>query len=207
MRRFGRFGTILAMLLLLGTLGHAQSNTVTVQVVPPASWTITVSPMNYAQNTAKTMTITVTAGPVSNACTASWDALPLALTFPATLTPDPVALTAQVTAAMTATVGPHSVLITCPQPTLTMNNPVQLPNGKVGSVYSASLVQTSQLAGGVQPYQVSCSGLPAGLSCTSAGLVTGTPSGSGSFNFSFTVKDSSGLALLRSMPRLISGGA
>jgi large repetitive protein len=188
----------LLFLMLFGPIvGFAQnSNSVTVTVVPPPSWTITVSPGNYYQNKAATMTITVTAGPVVNTCTATWDSTPLGLTFPSSLT-NPVALTAAVTAAMTATTGSHTVFISCPLPVLTLNTPVALPNGVVGKTYSANLGSLTGLTGGIPPYSWSLSSgaLPTGLSLSSSGVVSGTPSGVGSFNWGFTVKDSSGLAL------------
>jgi hypothetical protein len=198
------------MTLLFCSRAVAQnSNSVTVQVVAPPSWTITVSPSNYYQSKAATMTITVSAGAVTNTCTATWDALPMSLSFPASLTPDPVALTGTVTAAMTATLGAHTVFITCPIPPLTLNTPVTLPNAKVGSSYSSDLAAVTHLSGGVTPYTwtlTSGSLLPPGLSLSSSGVLGGVPSSPGSANFSFTVKDSSGLAM-RITPRLVSGGA
>lgn len=188
-----------AILLFAAIGARAQnSNTVTVQVIPPPTWTITVSPGSYYQSQPKTMTITVTAGVVVNTCTATWDALNLPLTFPSPIPANPVTLTAAVSAVMTTGLGNHSVFITCPQPVLTMNSPVTLPNGMVGASYSASLASVANLSGGLPPYTWSLdptTPLPPGLSLSSSGVVSGVASGTGSFNFSFTVQDSSGLAL------------
>jgi hypothetical protein len=61
-----------------------------------------------------------------------------------------------------------------------------LPAGTVGTAYSATLAAT----GGVSPYTWSGSGLPGGLSLSSAGAISGTPTASGSFSASITVLDS-----------------
>lgn len=91
---------------------------------------------------------------------------------------------------------PHTLTVSCPLATLTMNNPVTLPNAKVGSSYTANLGQLAQVQGGVPPitYSLTNGTLPTGLTLSPSGVVTGTPSGAGSFNFNFTVKDSSLLA-------------
>jgi len=71
-----------------------------------------------------------------------------------------------------------------------------LPNGEVGVAYNATLTA----AGGTPPYTwllggglaLPGSGLPAGLTLTAAGTVTGTPTTAGIFTFGVTVTDSSG---------------
>jgi hypothetical protein len=68
----------------------------------------------------------------------------------------------------------------------------------VGTTYSADLSKAANVSGGTPPYSFSLvagSSLPMGLSLSpSSGVVSGTPSGAGTFNFGFVVKDSSGLA-------------
>ena len=61
-----------------------------------------------------------------------------------------------------------------------------LPEGAVGSLYSASLTAS----GGVSPYSWSASGLPAGLTCSEAGVISGTPATTANSNVSITVTDS-----------------
>ena len=62
-----------------------------------------------------------------------------------------------------------------------------LPAGTLGQIYSQTLAAT----GGSPPYQWSVgTGLPAGLTLTSSGTLSGTPTASGSFTFSITVTDS-----------------
>jgi hypothetical protein len=94
--------------------------------------------------------------------------------------------------------------ISCTPTALTMNTPIVLPNAQQGTAYIASLANLAQLAGGVPPYTwtLSSGSLPAGLSLSSSGLVTGTPSGAGSSSFGFTVTDSSGLAFNFTSPVL-----
>jgi hypothetical protein len=62
-----------------------------------------------------------------------------------------------------------------------------LPNGTVNSIYSATL----QSSGGVAPITWSYSGtLPAGLTLSSSGVFSGTPTASGTFSFTVTATDS-----------------
>jgi autotransporter-associated beta strand protein len=63
-----------------------------------------------------------------------------------------------------------------------------LPNGQVGAGYSTTIVG----GGGTPPYawSVTAGALPAGLSLNSAtGLLSGTPTASGAFNFTVTLTD------------------
>jgi hypothetical protein len=209
-------GLILYLLSSLATF--AQSNTVNVQVVAPPTWTIAVAPANYYQSKAVTMTITVTVGTVVSSCTSTWDSTAMVLTFPpgfpaggVVASPTtPVILTGAVTAAMTATLGNHAVVLNCPAPILSMGSPVTLPNAKTGTSYSASLPDVTGISGGMVPYTWTCSGLPTWLACASNGNLTGTVPSSvtgGSFNFTFTATDSSGVAMLRSLSKMVSGGA
>ncbi|MDR3698110.1 MAG: putative Ig domain-containing protein [Candidatus Sulfopaludibacter sp.] len=63
-----------------------------------------------------------------------------------------------------------------------------LANPTAGTAYSASVAAT----GGVPPYTFSATGLPAGLSISSGGAITGTTTAPGSASVSVTVKDSAG---------------
>ncbi|MBT9549783.1 MAG: putative Ig domain-containing protein [Hydrogenophaga sp.] len=68
-------------------------------------------------------------------------------------------------------------------------SPGTLPNGAVTAAYS----QTLSASGGVSPYSfaVTAGALPAGLSLSSGGGLSGTPTAGGSFNFTVTATDSS----------------
>jgi hypothetical protein len=61
-----------------------------------------------------------------------------------------------------------------------------LADGQVGVAYGPIQLNAS---GGVMPYEWSATGLPAGLSCSTDGSVTGTPTTAGTHSVTFTVTD------------------
>jgi hypothetical protein len=63
-----------------------------------------------------------------------------------------------------------------------------LPAGRVGSAYSATLAASGGTAG--YAWSVSAGNLPAGLVLSSAGVLSGTPTGGGTSNFTVKVTDS-----------------
>ncbi|ENY80937.1 hemagglutinin-like protein [Sphingopyxis sp. MC1] len=83
-------------------------------------------------------------------------------------------------AALTLTVANAALTIT----------PASLPNAVQGIAYSQQLTA----AGGVAPYSfaVSAGSLPAGITISPAGLISGTPTGSGNASFTILVTDSTG---------------
>jgi hypothetical protein len=82
------------------------------------------------------------------------------------------------TQAFTLTVGPAALSIIT----------TTLPNAVEGSPY----LQTLSATGGVPPYSwaIQSGSLPAGITLSSAGVLSGTPSVSGSFIFTVQVTDS-----------------
>lgn len=82
---------------------------------------------------------------------------------------------AQQTVTLTLVVAPQLQIITG-----------SLPGAVQGQAYSVQLNAT----GGVAPYSWSATGLPAGLTCSSTGLISGTPTVSGTFSAVITVTDS-----------------
>ncbi len=68
-------------------------------------------------------------------------------------------------------------------------NPATLPDGAVAVAYA----QTVTASGGVGPYTftVTAGSLPAGVTLSSGGALSGTPTAGGSFNFTVTATDSS----------------
>ncbi len=87
----------------------------------------------------------------------------------------------------------YTLTITCPLITL---NPETLPQASVGQAYS----QTFTASGGAAPYTFSQSGgtLPTGLTLTAAGLLSGTPTTPGTFNFAVKVTDATGCMVTHS---------
>ena len=73
-----------------------------------------------------------------------------------------------------------------------------LPSGTQGVAYS----QTLTASGGAAPYTwaVTTGALPAGLTLSSAGVLSGTPTASGTYSFSITATDSSSPALTATSP-------
>ena len=69
-------------------------------------------------------------------------------------------------------------------------NPATLPDGFLGTAYSQTLTGT----GGTGPYtfSITSGALPNGLTLSSAGVISGTPTTGGPFNFTVGVNDSAG---------------
>ncbi|WP_421546572.1 putative Ig domain-containing protein [Pseudomonas sp. QD4] len=96
-----------------------------------------------------------------------------------------------------------TVTITVSPPTLTIT-PTTLPNGTQGTAYS----QTVSASGGTAPYTyaISAGSLPAGLSLnTGTGVLSGTPSASGTFNLTLTATDANSVTGSRAYSLLING--
>lgn len=64
-----------------------------------------------------------------------------------------------------------------------------LPNGTVGSPYSATITTTG--GSGTVSFAISAGALPLGLSLSASGVLSGTSSGAGTFSFSATATDQS----------------
>lgn len=76
-------------------------------------------------------------------------------------------------------------------PTLTISPSLAaLPNATYNSAYSTSFNQTGAL--GAPKYSIVAGSLPAGLTLSQSGVISGTPTVSGSFNFTVQVADNSG---------------
>ncbi|UXN68021.1 putative Ig domain-containing protein (plasmid) [Devosia neptuniae] len=84
--------------------------------------------------------------------------------------------------------GSQAYSLSVAPPTITLS-PASLPNGRAGGPYSATIVA----GGGTAPYTYAVTGsLPAGMTLSSSGLLSGTPTETGSFSFGVTATDASG---------------
>jgi YVTN family beta-propeller protein len=84
--------------------------------------------------------------------------------------------------------GSKAYSLTVSAPTI-MVSPATLPAATAETAYSQTLIAS----GGTAPYTyaVSAGAMPAGLTLSSAGLISGTPTAAGSFSFTITATDSS----------------
>lgn len=72
----------------------------------------------------------------------------------------------------------------------TMTPSGSLANAQAGVAYTAQLTQTGAL--GAPNFMVTSGALPPGLSLSASGTISGTPTATGTFNFTVTVNDASG---------------
>jgi hypothetical protein len=75
-------------------------------------------------------------------------------------------------------------------PAFTMTPGGALTGGSAGTAYSTTLTQTGAL--GAPSYAVTAGALPPGLTLSASGTISGTPTATGTFNFTATVSDASG---------------
>ena len=172
-----------------------KTGPVTITVNAPAT-TLTLSPPPVATvQTPYTGTIGVTGGTAPYTCTINAGTLPAGLTLGAncTITGTPTtagAATITVTATGTGTnggtvTGPVVVTVQ-PLPALTFTG--SLPNATLGVAYT----QTLTASGGLAPYTytLTSGALPAGLTLSSTGVISGTPTAVGASSFTVTATDS-----------------
>lgn len=74
-------------------------------------------------------------------------------------------------------------------PTITLTAGGALSDGIAGTAYSSTLTQTGAL--GATNFEVTAGALPTGLTISSNGTISGTPTASGTFNFDVTMTDAS----------------
>ncbi len=181
-----------------GTGPYTGSHAYTLLASAP---TITVSPASLSAATvgsAYSQTISASGGTSSYTFAVTAGALPAGLTLASdgTLSGTPTAggtfnFTVTATDSSTGT-GPftgsraYSLTVNAPTITITPNFP---PNFTVGSAYS----QTFTASGGTATYTyaITAGALPAGTTLSSGGVLSGTPTAGGTFNFTITATDSS----------------
>jgi hypothetical protein len=79
-----------------------------------------------------------------------------------------------------------NVVVDIAPPALTFIS--SLSNGKVGTAYAS----VSLMATGIAPYAVTATGVPAGMSVSSAGVLSGTPAATGTYIIALSARDSAG---------------
>jgi hypothetical protein len=177
-------------------------------MIAPASLTITTSSLpNGTVGTAYQQILAASGGTGGYNWAASAGSLPAGLSLSAagSITGTPAAkgtsnFTVQVTDSSGAkATQPLSIVIATPQLIVTTTS---LPNGTVGTAYQ----QTLAASGGTGGYSwvVSAGSLPAGLSLSAAGSITGTPSAAGTSNFTAQVTDSSGTQATKALSIVIT---
>jgi hypothetical protein len=92
--------------------------------------------------------------------------------------------------------GSGSLQVAGTVPPLVIDANFTMPQGTVGTAYSQNVGTVAHVSGGVTPYTYALSGgaLPTGLTLSTAGVISGTPTAAGTSNFTVTVTDSSGHA-------------
>jgi hypothetical protein len=103
----------------------------------------------------------------------------------------------------TANVTADKAFVLTISPALTITTASPLPAGAVGAAYS----QTFAATGGTPPYTnwaVVSGALPGGLTLSTGGLLSGTPTGSGTFNFTVRVTDTANITADKAFALTIS---
>ena len=193
-------GTFNFTVRAVDAFGQTGSRAYTVTVAAP---TLTMTPgpgtLNAPYGAAFSQVFTAGGGSGSFSYVLT-GALPSGLSFSGnTLSGTPVApgsYPVTVTATDTVLTGagaPFSIAqnytIDVPAPTIVVD-PATLANGIAGEAYAATLTAN----GGIGPYgfTVTAGALPAGLTLSTGGALSGTPTASGSFNFTVTATDANG---------------
>jgi len=87
----------------------------------------------------------------------------------------------------TATTGVATLTVTCPPITVSRNGGGSFPTGIFNTAYTGQSVVASPSGGGeVYTFAVTVGALPTGLSLSSSGAISGTPTATGVFNFTVT---------------------
>jgi hypothetical protein len=182
---------------------------VTVTVLPATATLTLSSPPNATVSVPYTGTIGVAGGTAPYNCTLVSGTLPAGLSLGAACvvsgTPT-VAGTSTVTIHATdsatptanTVTGPVSITVS-PIPTLSLTG--SLPNATLGLPYTQTLVAT----GGIKPYTYSLTAgsLPPGLSLSSTGTISGTPTAVGATSFTVTVTDTETTPQTASLPLVL----
>ncbi|MCU0440201.1 MAG: putative Ig domain-containing protein, partial [Raineya sp.] len=145
-----------------------------------------------ASVTGNTQTVTYSVNPALpaglslNTSTGVISGTPSAQTASATYT-----VTASQSAGVCSVTQNYTFAVVCPTASL---SPSSLPNGTIGTTYNQTISQTGLPAGTIT-WSVSLGTLPTGLSLNSStGVISGTPTATGTFNFTIEASNSGCLA-------------
>jgi len=180
--------------------GNSATQALTLTVNPPAALLVTTSSLaNGVVGASYNQTVTATGGVPGYHWSILSGSLPAGLSLSATsgtISGAPTAtgtssFTIQVTDSETPTpqTATANLSITVTNPPPLQITTTSLPDGMTGTAYSTTVSAT----GGVQPYtwSVSSGNLPTDLTLNSStGQISGTPSATGTFNFTVQVQDS-----------------
>ena len=161
--------------LAAGSIGNAYTSQ-TLQAtggISPYKWAVTAGSLPAG------LSLNATTGVISGTPTGSYVGT-VSFTVTATDSETPTAKTANANLSIAISVAPLSVTTTSSS----------LPLGVVSSIYAGA---TLQATGGITPYSwtITSGSLPAGLTLNGAtGAISGTPTASGTANFTVTVTDS-----------------
>lgn len=157
--------------LTAGQVGSSYTATIAVSGgISPYTWNVTSGNLPTGLN------IGSSTGTISGTPTASGN---YAFTLQVTDSGTPTALTAS---------GQFSISIAAAPPIVFSTT--SLANGVIGTAYSATIAATG--GAGTLTYKVTTGSLPTGLSLSSAGAITGTPTATGKASFTVTASDAYG---------------
>jgi hypothetical protein len=174
----------------------AANNRTKVVVTAPITLTLTPPPLaNGTVGAAYSQTIVASGGTSPYTYQKTSGSMPAGLTLstggvlsgtPTTIGTSTFTVTATDSASNTGSQS-YSVTIAA-APTITLSS--SLPAGTYGATYSSTITAS----GGTSPYtyQATSGTLPSGLTLSSAGVLSGTPSAAGTYAFTVTATDSSG---------------
>jgi hypothetical protein len=180
--------------------------------INPAALTVTTASLpNGTVGTAYSQSLTASGGTGGYTWTVSAGALPQGLTLSTAgaITGTPTAFgtanfTAKVSDSSSDTPATKALTLTINPAALTVTT-TSLPNGTAGTAYSQSLAATGGTGG--YTWTVSAGALPQGLSLSTAGAITGTPTAFGAANFTAHVSDSSSTTATKALTLTINPAA
>ncbi|MGD0733388.1 MAG: putative Ig domain-containing protein, partial [Terracidiphilus sp.] len=184
-------GTFNYTVTVTDSAGHTGTVNCSVTVAPPVS--ATCVSITAVQGVAITPVTMVGSGGSGGPYTFSATGLPAGLTISTsgTISGTPTASgTFNYTVTVTDSAG-HTGTVNC---SVTVAPPVSATCVSITAVQGVAITPVTMVGSGGSggPYTFSATGLPAGLSISTSGTISGTPTASGTFSYTVTVTDSAG---------------